>query len=174
MSHIVEITTEVRDEAAVRAACVRLQLATPEQKTVQALDIGALQATGETQIPQMAVGAQGFERRGRGVGGGRRRLHGTTQDASGCGGEYGFVLHGGPRAEGQCARRARASEMARGNCSKSQRLSRNVTAPSIAFGGIRDAMNRTVTRPRGPDHQPRARRSHRKDPDLRGPTSECA
>jgi hypothetical protein len=35
MSHIVEIKTEVRDEAAVRAACTRLQLPTPEQKTVR-------------------------------------------------------------------------------------------------------------------------------------------
>jgi hypothetical protein len=35
MSHIVEIKTEVRDEAAVKAACVRLQLATPEHKTVR-------------------------------------------------------------------------------------------------------------------------------------------
>lgn len=34
MSHVVEIKTEVRDEQAVRAACVRLQLAPPEQKTV--------------------------------------------------------------------------------------------------------------------------------------------
>ncbi len=33
MSHIVDIKTEVRDEAAVRAACTRLQLATPEHKT---------------------------------------------------------------------------------------------------------------------------------------------
>ena len=33
MSHIVEIKTEVRDEAAVKAACVRLQLPTPENKT---------------------------------------------------------------------------------------------------------------------------------------------
>jgi hypothetical protein len=33
LSHIVEIKTEVRDEAAVRAACTRLQLATPEHKT---------------------------------------------------------------------------------------------------------------------------------------------
>ncbi len=33
MSHIVEIKTEVRDEAAVRAACTRLQLAAPEHKT---------------------------------------------------------------------------------------------------------------------------------------------
>ena len=35
MSHIVQITTEVRDEQAVRAACVRLQLAAPENKTVR-------------------------------------------------------------------------------------------------------------------------------------------
>ena len=35
MSHIVEIKTEVRDEAAVRAACTRLQLAAPEHKTVR-------------------------------------------------------------------------------------------------------------------------------------------
>ena len=35
MSHIVSITTEVRDEQAVRAACVRLQLAAPENKTVR-------------------------------------------------------------------------------------------------------------------------------------------
>ncbi len=35
MSHIVEIKTEVRDEAAVRAACTRLQLPTPEHKTVR-------------------------------------------------------------------------------------------------------------------------------------------
>ena len=34
MSHVVEIKTEVRDEQAVRAACVRLQLAPPEQKAV--------------------------------------------------------------------------------------------------------------------------------------------
>ena len=33
MSHIVEIKTEVRDEQAIRAACVRLQLAAPEHKT---------------------------------------------------------------------------------------------------------------------------------------------
>ncbi len=33
MSHIVEIKTEVRDEAAVKAACTRLQLPTPENKT---------------------------------------------------------------------------------------------------------------------------------------------
>jgi hypothetical protein len=35
MSHIVEIKTEVRDEAAVHAACTRLQLPTPESKTVR-------------------------------------------------------------------------------------------------------------------------------------------
>ena len=35
MSHIVEIKTEIRDEAAVKAACTRLQLATPEHKTVR-------------------------------------------------------------------------------------------------------------------------------------------
>jgi hypothetical protein len=35
LSHIVSITTEIRDEQAVRAACVRLQLAAPEHKTVR-------------------------------------------------------------------------------------------------------------------------------------------
>ena len=35
MSHVVEIKTEVRDEQAVKAACVRLQLTTPEHKTVR-------------------------------------------------------------------------------------------------------------------------------------------
>ena len=35
MSHVVEIKTEVRDEQAVKAACVRLQLAQPETKTVR-------------------------------------------------------------------------------------------------------------------------------------------
>lgn len=35
MSHIVQITTQVKDEQAVRAACVRLQLASPEHKTVR-------------------------------------------------------------------------------------------------------------------------------------------
>ena len=34
MSHVVEIKTEVRDEQAVRATCVRLQLAPPEHKTI--------------------------------------------------------------------------------------------------------------------------------------------
>jgi hypothetical protein len=35
VSHIVEIRTEIRDEAAVKAACTRLQLAAPEHKTVR-------------------------------------------------------------------------------------------------------------------------------------------
>ena len=35
MSHVVEIKTEIRDEQAVRAACTRLQLAAPENKTVR-------------------------------------------------------------------------------------------------------------------------------------------
>ena len=35
MSHIVEIKTEIRDEAAVKAACVRLQIPTPEHNTVR-------------------------------------------------------------------------------------------------------------------------------------------
>jgi hypothetical protein len=35
LSHVVEIKTEIRDEQAVRAACVRLQLAPPEHKTVR-------------------------------------------------------------------------------------------------------------------------------------------
>lgn len=35
MSHIVEIKTQIRDEHAVKAACVRLQLRTPEHKTVR-------------------------------------------------------------------------------------------------------------------------------------------
>ena len=35
MSHIVEIKTEIRDDAAVKAACTRLQLAAPEHKTVR-------------------------------------------------------------------------------------------------------------------------------------------
>ena len=35
MSHVVEIKTEIRDEQAIRAACVRLQLAAPEHKTCQ-------------------------------------------------------------------------------------------------------------------------------------------
>ena len=33
MSHIVEIKTEIRDEAAVKAACTRLNLPQPEHKT---------------------------------------------------------------------------------------------------------------------------------------------
>ncbi len=35
MSHIVQITTQVTDEAAVKAACMRLQLPAPEHKTVR-------------------------------------------------------------------------------------------------------------------------------------------
>jgi hypothetical protein len=35
VSHIVDIKTEIRDEAAVKAACTRLQLPTPEHKTVR-------------------------------------------------------------------------------------------------------------------------------------------
>jgi hypothetical protein len=35
LSHVVEIKTEIRDEAAVKAACVRLQIPTPEHKTVR-------------------------------------------------------------------------------------------------------------------------------------------
>ena len=35
MSHVVEIRTEIRDEAAVKAACTRLQIPTPEHKTVR-------------------------------------------------------------------------------------------------------------------------------------------
>jgi hypothetical protein len=35
LSHVVEIKTEIRDEQAVRAACVRLQLTPPEHKTVR-------------------------------------------------------------------------------------------------------------------------------------------
>jgi hypothetical protein len=35
LSHVVEIKTEVRDEAAVKAACTRLQIPTPEHKTVR-------------------------------------------------------------------------------------------------------------------------------------------
>jgi hypothetical protein len=35
MSHIVEIKTEVRDEAAVKAACSRLSLPQPEFKTIR-------------------------------------------------------------------------------------------------------------------------------------------
>ena len=35
MSHIVEIKTEIRDEQAVKAACTRLKLPTPQHKTVR-------------------------------------------------------------------------------------------------------------------------------------------
>ena len=41
MSHIVEIKTEIRDEQAIRAACVRLQLAAPEHKTVRLFNAAA-------------------------------------------------------------------------------------------------------------------------------------
>ena len=41
MSHVVEIKTEVRDEAAVKAACIRLQLPTPEHKTVRLFNASA-------------------------------------------------------------------------------------------------------------------------------------
>ena len=50
MSHVVEIKTEIRDEAAVKAACVRLQIPTPEHKTVRlfnATTTGLLTAVGE-------------------------------------------------------------------------------------------------------------------------------
>ena len=50
MSHIVEIKTEVRDEAAVRAACTRLKLSPPEQKAVR---LFSATATGLcVQLPQ--------------------------------------------------------------------------------------------------------------------------
>jgi len=50
LSHIVEIKTEIRDEAAVRAACARLQIPTPEHKTVR---LFAATATGLcVQLPQ--------------------------------------------------------------------------------------------------------------------------
>jgi hypothetical protein len=41
LSHIVEIKTEIRDEAAVKAACTRLQLPTPEHKTVRLFSAAA-------------------------------------------------------------------------------------------------------------------------------------
>jgi hypothetical protein len=41
MSHIVAIKTEVRDEAAVKAACVRLQIPTPEHKTCRLFNASA-------------------------------------------------------------------------------------------------------------------------------------
>ncbi len=50
MSHIVEIKTEIRDEAAVKAACTRLQLSPPEQKAVR---LFSATATGLcVQLPQ--------------------------------------------------------------------------------------------------------------------------
>ena len=39
MSHIVEIKTEIRDEQAIRAACIRLQLAPPEHKTCRLFSV---------------------------------------------------------------------------------------------------------------------------------------
>ena len=41
MSHIVEIKTEIRDEQAVKAACVRLQIPTPEHKTCRLFNASA-------------------------------------------------------------------------------------------------------------------------------------
>ncbi len=35
MSHVVEIKTEIRDEQAVKAACTRLQIPTPEHKSTR-------------------------------------------------------------------------------------------------------------------------------------------
>jgi hypothetical protein len=35
LSHIVQIETQIKDEQAVRAACTRLQIPTPEHKTVR-------------------------------------------------------------------------------------------------------------------------------------------
>jgi hypothetical protein len=50
LSHIVEIKTEIRDEAAVKAACTRLQLSPPEQKAVR---LFSATATGLcVQLPQ--------------------------------------------------------------------------------------------------------------------------
>jgi hypothetical protein len=41
LSHIVEIKTEIRDEQAVKAACVRLQIPTPEHKTCRLFNASA-------------------------------------------------------------------------------------------------------------------------------------
>ena len=50
MSHIVEIKTEIRDEAAVKAACARLNTPQPEHKTVR---LFSATATGLcVQLPQ--------------------------------------------------------------------------------------------------------------------------
>jgi hypothetical protein len=50
LSHIVEIKTEIRDEAAVKAACVRLQIPAPEHKTCR---LFSATATGLcVQLPQ--------------------------------------------------------------------------------------------------------------------------
>jgi hypothetical protein len=42
----------------------------------------------------VAVGAQGLERRGRGIAADHGRVHRTTQNANRGWGEYGFMLHG--------------------------------------------------------------------------------
>lgn len=50
MSHIVEIKTQIKDEAAVRAACARLRLAAPAQRTVR---LFSATATGlAVELPQ--------------------------------------------------------------------------------------------------------------------------
>jgi hypothetical protein len=50
LSHVVEIKTEIRDEAAVKAACVRLQIPAPEHKTCR---LFSATATGLcVQLPQ--------------------------------------------------------------------------------------------------------------------------
>ncbi len=41
MSHIVEIKTEIRDEAGVKAACTRLQIPLPEHKTCKLFSAAA-------------------------------------------------------------------------------------------------------------------------------------
>ncbi|MEK6259910.1 MAG: DUF1257 domain-containing protein [Planctomycetota bacterium] len=50
MSHIVEIKTQVKDVAAVQAACRRLKLAEPQQRTVK---VFTTEATGlSVQLPE--------------------------------------------------------------------------------------------------------------------------
>jgi hypothetical protein len=80
LSHIVEIKTEIRDEAAVRAACTRLQLPTPEHKTVR---LFSATATGLcVQLPgwtypvacSLATGAVQFDNYG-GHWGAQQELH---------------------------------------------------------------------------------------------------
>jgi hypothetical protein len=67
MSHIVEIKTQVRDEAAVRAACTRLQLPTPETKTARLFSATAtglcVQLPGWTYpvVCSLATGALQFD-----------------------------------------------------------------------------------------------------------------